>query len=349
MKIIHIIQSLESGGAERTLSKLVNMDDENIHFVILLFKSELHYKLHHNVNVINLSLDNNFRSKIKILFLLRKYITKIRPDIVQTWMNSNFYAPILKMRFNKIKFILNIRHGITQKYKIFDNFLLKHYFSNIDGTIFVSKSSLNEFTKTKIVFPFQKVIQNGFEYKNYEFKMYFEKMNFIHVGRMHKIKNQKMLIKAFNEFSIDKDDVSLTLAGKNMEFDNFSSYIFEENQKKFKWLGEIEDPFEIYKKGHVLILTSLNEGFPNVIGEAMSIGIPVITTDAGESFEIIRNSGFKIEKQERSLIDNLNYIYHNQEVLFDKSKRAYEIVRKNYSLEKVVLEYTNTYKKVLEE
>ena len=81
----------------------------------------------------------------------------------------------------------------------------------------------------------------------------------------------------------------------------------------------------------------------------MSIGIPVITTDAGESFEIIRNSGFKIEKQERSLIDTLNYIYHNQEVLFDKSKRAYEIVRKNYSLEKVVLEYTNTYKKVLEE
>ena len=33
MKIIHIIQSLESGGAERTLSKLVNMDDENIHFI----------------------------------------------------------------------------------------------------------------------------------------------------------------------------------------------------------------------------------------------------------------------------------------------------------------------------
>ena len=66
----------------------------------------------------------------------------------------------------------------------------------------------------------------------------------------------------------------------------------------------------------------MSEGFPNVIGEAMSIGVPVITTDAGESFEIIGNSGFKIENSESSLIKTLNYIYINKEILIDKIKES---------------------------
>lgn len=349
MKILHIIQSLESGGAERTLSKLVNMDNENHHYIILLFESELHYKLSQNVTIINFSLENNLKSKIKILFMLSRYIKDIKPDIVQTWMNSNFYAPILKRKFKSIKFILNIRHGVTRKYRMFDNFLLKKYFSKVDGSIFVSKSSLKEFRNTKLIFPFQKVIQNGFEYKKYQYKDQFEKLNFIHVGRMHKVKNQKMLVSAFNKFCLDKDDVNLYLAGKNMEFNNFSDCIFDENKEKFKWFGEVENPFEVYKKGQVLILTSMSEGFPNVIGEAMSIGVPVITTDAGESFEIIGNSGFKIENSESSLIKTLNYIYINKEILIDKSKKAYEIVRNKYSIDGVVTEYTSMYKEMLKE
>jgi len=349
LKIVHIIQSLESGGAEQALSKLVNHDLNNEHIIVLLFESKVHYDLNENVNIINFNFKNTFKDRIKILRKLKIIIRKSNPDIVHTWMNSNFFAPILKRTFNQTKFIISIRHGLNKKYSILDKPIINKYFTKLDGTIFVSNSSKKEFSATTIQFPNKKVIQNGFEKEKYlyAYNPMHQVFNFAYIGRKSKVKNQDMLIKAFDEFSKDKMNVKLLIAGKNMEEKYFEENISDINKLKFKWFEEQKYPFEIYRKTDALILTSESEGFPNVIGEAMSIGVPVITTNAGESFEIIGNTGFKIEKNVESLVEMLESIYHSPKVLLEKSKQAYKKVHKDYSIEKIVNEYNEYYKKVL--
>lgn len=107
--------------------------------------------------------------------------------------------------------------------------------------------------------------------------------------------------------------------------------------------------FDIYNNIDVLLLTSRSEGFPNVIGEAMSVGVPVISTDAGESYNIIGDSGYKVGSNKHSVLEALNNTYSNTEELTHKSKLAYQRIRENYSMSVIVDNYLNYYKKVLEE
>lgn len=149
MRILHIITSLESGGAERMLSNLVNYDNENEHIIITIFKAKIHYEINDKVKTVNLNLRNNILSRIKMLILIQKIILSVKPDLVQTWMKSNYIAPILKMRNPKIKFILNFRHGVNKNYNIINTFILKNYMNIADGYIFVSNSAFKELRLSK--------------------------------------------------------------------------------------------------------------------------------------------------------------------------------------------------------
>lgn len=350
MKILHIITSLESGGAERMLSNIVNNDNSNQHIIITLLKSKRHYELNENVKVISLDLKNNIVTKIITPYFINKIVKKIKPDILQTWMKSNLYAPILKYLNKNVITLLNFRNGINKKYNLIERLFLNKFFEHSDGTIFVSESSYNEYRNAGLIFNDSIVIPNGFMMKNYKYKEpnKNEKLTFGYVGRYHKIKNQELLIEGFNEFSSNKN-VELKIAGKGMSFDKFSKYINRNNKNKFAWYGEMKNPFELYDDINVLILTSKSEGFPNVIGEAMSIGVPVVTTDAGESYKIIGETGYKIQSNINSLLRTLNYIYAHQNDLNLKSQKAYKRINDNFSMNVIVNKYLEYYKQKLED
>lgn len=350
MRIVHVITSLESGGAERMLSNIVNYDVNNEHIVITLLKTRQHYSINSRVKIIPINLSNNLTNKLKSVVILNKIIRKLQPEVVQTWMNSNFFAPIIKFFNKKSAVIINIRHGVNHKYNWMKSLILKKYLGYSDGAIFVSNSALNEFKNVSITFKKQIVIPNGFHTKKYEYKVPDgnQIFKFGYVGRYNAIKNQELLISGFNEFAKGKE-VLLLLAGKGMKYTKFQHLIDKGNKHKFKWLGEIKDTFDLYRDINVLILTSKSEGFPNVIGEAMSIGVPVVTTDAGESFRIIRDTGYKIKSNVESLSSTLNYIYANQDELKTKSYDAYNRIINNYSIEIIVNEYLKYYRQKLED
>lgn len=350
MRIVHVITSLESGGAERMLSNIVNYDTVNEHIIITLLKANQHYSINNRVKIIPMNLSNSFTNKLKSIVILNKIIKGLQPDIVQTWMKSNFFAPIIKLLNKKSVVILNIRHGVNKKYNRVESYITKKYLGYSDGTIFVSNSSYEEFRNIRITFKNQIIIPNGFSYRKYDYNVPCgnQILKFGYVGRYHSIKNQDLLISGFNKFAKGKN-VSLEIAGKGMHKSKFEHLIDDENKEKFKWVGELKNPFELYKRINSLILTSKSEGFPNVIGEAMSIGVPVLTTNAGESYKIIGDTGFKIKPNVFSLKKALDHIYDNPNELVAKSKKAYKRIESNYSMEVIVKEYLNYYKKVMED
>src|SRR5699024_12301774 len=90
------------------------------------------------------------------------------------------------------------------------------------------------------------------------------------VRRKNILKNQEMLFKAFNIFSGNRS-VELHVAGKNMTYKSFENIVNKDANTKIVWYAEINTSYELYEKIDVLILTSITEDFPNVVGEAMSI------------------------------------------------------------------------------
>lgn len=127
------------------------------------------------------------------------------------------------------------------------------------------------------------------------------------VGRLIRSKNQEALIKIFLE--IGKPDWKLVLVGYD--------HLKQQNLGRLKTLseklggngrvvfaGKQEDVDSFYLKSKIFAFTSLSEGFPNAIAEAMSAGLPVVAFDciAGPSEMVIDGvNGFLVPVNQNAL------------------------------------------------
>ena len=120
------------------------------------------------------------------------------------------------------------------------------------------------------------------------------------VGRLIKTKHQDRLIEMFLE--LDYPGWKLALVGyDDLYQDNFKRLqaIIDQNnsQDKVVLVGREVDVDSFYRRSKIFAFTSSSEGFPNVIGEAISAGLPVVSYDciAGPSELITQDqNGFLV-------------------------------------------------------
>jgi len=124
---------------------------------------------------------------------------------------------------------------------------------------------------------------------------YFKKRPFkiVNVAMMQKhLKGQDIIIKAFAEFSKNKD-VELVLVGDGdtrVEFENLAADLCISDKVKF--LGRKSAGIEIFSvldESHIFVLPSRQEGLPRVVIEAMARGLPCIASDLPGNFELLDN------------------------------------------------------------
>lgn len=110
----------------------------------------------------------------------------------------------------------------------------------------------------------------------------FSKKNFIFItiGRLTKQKGHRNLIRAFAKVSSVYKDVSLLIIGKGELKKDLIDLINDlKIDGKVILLGQQDNPYNILSHSHCFILSSLYEGFPNVIVESLALNIPVISTN----------------------------------------------------------------------
>ena len=368
VKVLHIISSLDIGGAEMMLYKLVsNHKKKNIsHHIICLNKNgkliNRIRKLKIKVYCLNFTSILNF---IKSLNLLISTVKMIKPDVIMTWLYAaDLVGIFLKFKFPNIKLIWNLRCSelkfpylklttffvikILRLFSSYPNLLIANSYSGLKSHL-----NLGYKTKNKIVIP------NGFDTNYFRPDLTLRKklrlkynisendtvLGFI--GKTTKIKGMDTFIEASAYAIKMKSNFKFVFIGPKLDRNNFELVNKLKKIKCFKnsiLLGEQKQLNEVILILDILSLTSLSEGFPNVIGESMSCQIPCVTTDVGDCKKIIGNYGIVTSSFNPKKIASDWYKLYD---LTKKDKTIYKSCRKrimnNYSIIKIVKQYNNIF------
>ena len=112
------------------------------------------------------------------------------------------------------------------------------------------------------------------------------------IGRLTSQKNHKLLISAFNEFRKNHPDYELRIYGNGPLKEELESYSQQLGvSDKVRLMGTVENVTEYIKDAAMFVLPSDYEGMPNVLAEAMAMGLPCISTDClgGGAAALIEN------------------------------------------------------------
>ena len=371
MKVIHVINSLNKGGAEGNLYRLCKYQKKKyghkINIIILTLIDNGFYEIHMKklgIKILTLGLKKNDSvfEIIKKFWIFRKIIVKLQPDVIQSWMyHSNLISSFSPIQFRR-KIIWNIRHtklriNFSKKMTIIISFICgilswivpkKIIYCSTQSSNFHEKNHFYSKYKTKF-------IENGFSDKSFFFS--FEKRQFFRrkyklndndiilgfAGRYTKEKNIKSLLIAFSKIKKKYDNVYLFLAGKDINNQNTEIQFIRTKyniDKRIFLLDEQKNLLDFYNGIDLFLLTSHTESFPNVLAESMLCETPVLTSNVGNASNIVGECGFIMDSNSfDSIFFHLNKtikILVNDKKKWNLLKKKCRLkIKKDYSLEKM--------------
>lgn len=102
----------------------------------------------------------------------------------------------------------------------------------------------------------------------------------ITAGRLHHQKAQWSLIRSFSKVVKNKSDAKLVILGRGELKEYLQGLINNLNLQKNVFILDFDpNPYKYMKNSDLFVLSSLYEGMPNVVLEAMAIGLPIISAD----------------------------------------------------------------------
>ena len=304
-----IISSLRGGGAERVAINIANNFSERfkkVYLIILVNKIKYQLKVNKKVKIINLDSKKTRFSVFPLLNNLNKYQPRY---ILSIMRDSNLVLGVCSYFLNfKSKLIFREANTFDQFEK--ENFFLKNIVRiiciifynrsrNFIANSIDTKNSLNHFLFIKK--DFISVINNpvfsdDFNYENIEISddkwIRDERIKVIlGMGRLSTQKDFATLIKAFSLVIKKNKKCRLIICGEGNERKYLLSLIKDLDLIDYvKIIGFIHNPYSYLKGADIFCLTSLWEGFGNVIVESLALGTTVISTSCkGGPKEILIN------------------------------------------------------------
>lgn len=291
-KIIFYTMTLTKGGAEQTIVNLVNEFINKYDVVIVTnIKCECEYKLDSRIKHICLDEVNKHNEptlkKIKTKLSMKR--TKKLKDVIASENPNLIFSflpePSIRMLKLKNKFDIPMIVAVRNhpKYEFMHMRMIRDfYYKRATSVIVQDKSYLKYFSNS--IRKNMTVIPN---FLTDEFIYYqsngVKRKKIVTVTRLEPQKNLSLLIKAFSILNKKFNDYKLYIYGIGSEENRLKKMIQKYNlEKKVILAGRVKSiPYEI-DDAELFVLPSNYEGMPNVLLEAMSLSLPVITTNSTE-------------------------------------------------------------------
>lgn len=167
---------------------------------------------------------------------------------------------------------------------------------------------------------------------------------FSYVAELNKNKNQILLMNVIEELKKENFKVKLLLVGTGNLIENYKQYV-KNNQldNEIKILGRRTDINEILSITDIYLASSIREGLPVNVMEAMYKGLPVIATDNRGHRELVKNkiNGF-IVKTKEEMIQRIKELLNNEKLKKDIYDNAKNVVSQ-YEIKSVIQEMKKIY------
>jgi len=349
MKILYLITKSEAGGAQTYVYQLAKYFNKNNKVAIMSDKDgwlqeqadELGVEFYKNkyfsnsINPINI---------IKAMLRIRRVVKEYKPDLIHCNSSMASLLGRLVVR-NKVPTIFtahgwgfNIGTPFLQKsLAILGEKLVSRYCSKI---ICVSNFVKDLAIKNKIANKDKfTVIYNGVKNKEISNSLKDGKIKLIFIGRLADPKRPMLLLKTINNLSDDvKNKFEVNIIGDGEKRKELEEYIAKNNLVHVKLWGQLprEQVINVLSQSHVLVFLSKWEGFPYVILEAMSLGVPVISSDVGGIKEVVDNDcGFLLSNDDRLGVE-LEKLVNDNNIMIEKGKKAKDKISNHFSVEQML-------------
>ena len=352
IKIAILLPTLAYGGAEKLILDELKVlcKDRRFNFeVILLFEKGPLYdefkRLSLRIKAFESS-HNPFKIMISYLKIYR-YLRLKKFDLLHIHL---LYKPvILIFKFINAKFLLTV-HNIRAF-----SFFEKVGFFFPDKVIACGERTYQFLTRyisnSKVVLLPNGVEEHNIKYDKAKLKVKYKiKDNYpiiLSIGRLTQEKGFVYLIKSVSLLKKDFPRIKLLIAGDGELREKLQGLINElDLVNHVKLLGIIKNVFELFKISDAYVNSSLWEGLPMTLLEAMSMKIPIIATDVGSNSEVVINgyTGLLVKPQsEYEIAKAVKKIINNPTLGKKLAENAYKLFKEKYTIEKHCENLANLY------
>jgi len=357
MRVLQIINSLYTGGAEKLLVDAIPLyRQKGIDMKLLLLNGDEtpFYRQLKNENIVIHSLTRGKIKKIynpllifRIIPFLKKY------DIVHVHLFPALYWVALAklLSFSKIQLVFT-EHSTNNRrimkggiWRILDRFIYREYNKIVSITADVDKILQKQLSLHKNNF---QVINNGVKISDFLQLNHNinndDKRIIIQVSSFQYPKDHPTLIRAMQYLS---ENIKLILVGDGEKRKESETLTKELNlSDRVQFLGIRTDIPQLLQSADIAVLSSHWEGFGLAAVEGMAAGKPVIASDVSGLREVVEGAGLLFEKgNKQDLAQKISSLIDDPALYKDVAARCRERA-KQYDINTMVEKYIGLYKEI---
>jgi glycosyltransferase involved in cell wall biosynthesis len=325
MKVVHVINRMDSGGAEKQLRELVSRS-----------------RLDHTVLELH-SVEGNRRTQ-----LLRNLWARIateRPDVVAAWLERPQLA-VAALHTRRLPIVACVR-GLPRRSGHIERALVRAALARFDRLVANSQAvrdATTAFARPLRLGPFD-VIPNGVDVlserphahspRDHPLRLGF-------IGRADPAKGLDVLLAALT--ALRGEQISAILVGAEVPEAAHGTQL----PMEVELLPRVADPWKAVGQLDALVVPSRSEGSPNVVLEAFARGIPVVGTNAGGTAELLAcGRGLHVPAGDpHALAEAIRAVAHDPAAAAQRAQAALTYVEKNHSWSRVVAAFETLFEKL---
>lgn len=327
------------------------------------------------VNTIPFSRNPLSFSNVKSFFILYRLIKKEKYIMIHTHTPVASFIGRIAAKLAGVPHIVYTAHGFHfhehgSKFKNFVYFILEKFagkFTDVlitintddyrvaldkkivsHGKVFYVKGvgvDLERFNLDKFDLNFTQDYRKSLGFKESDFV-------FITIAELTRDKNLTDLIEAFSMITRDLRNTKLLIVGDGVLFKRISGLVAKKNlQDRTFLLGRRNDIPELLSISNGFVLTSIREGLPRSVMEAMSMERTIVAYNIRGVRDLVEDgvNGFLVPFGDvKALSEKIKYLLKHPGIAEEMGKKGRERIEKEFSFDAILLQMEKLYKEILE-
>ena len=358
MKIIHFCETLSIGGGISSFIKELSYEQCKSNEVSIgVINSDINtnrVSLHPSITVVDFDKRHTGFS-IKYPIRIYQYLRRINPDVVHIHSSFFYYFLSVLLLHKRIRFIYTVHSDAYKENAGWDKRLwkIKKWCFKLDWIRPVTISPTSKYSFDSLYELDSLMIVNGIKKPKFILKSEkFSDLRFtddtlvlFHPARITEAKNQILLCEVVSQLILEGYDLVLVIAGvcqDNSIFQQLKGYFSE----RIVYWGERSDVINLLSEADAMCLSSIWEGLPISLLEAMSVGCIPICTPVGGIKDVIHNglNGFiaddvDAKSYKEAILHFINLSEKSKQIMKDNIRKSFN----DYDISDVSAKYLRIY------